>query len=88
MTPPTTHPSARPRPLRSAAAIALALPAVVFLSVGADMMLDALEVYLPGGELMHETGLNLLALALSERLYRHCKGAAHGLRRRFRIAPA
>lgn len=60
MTRTSPHPR---RLLRSTAAVLLGLVAVVVLSLGTDQVLHSLELYPPWGQPMHDTGLNLLALA-------------------------
>jgi hypothetical protein len=48
---------------RSSLAVLLGLLTVMILSIGTDQVLHSLEIYPPWGQPMHDTVLNLLALA-------------------------
>jgi hypothetical protein len=63
MTTETLNPPISSRPGRSIAAVALAVLAVVVLSLVTDQILHVLNVYPAWGEPMHDHGLNALALS-------------------------
>jgi hypothetical protein len=60
---PTTLGTPPRRLARSIAAVVCGLLVVVVLSLATDQVLHTLDVYPPWGQPMHDTGLNLLALA-------------------------
>lgn len=64
MTVPMTETVRRPRRLlRSVIAVFAGFLAILVLSIGTDQIFHSLGLYPPWGKPMHDTGLNILALA-------------------------